>query len=94
MDQARKDRVTPLFIAAENGRSESVKLLLEAGADANQARNDRVTPLYRAAHYGYEDIVERLLVAGADIYHTDHSGITVKDSSYKENKINHSGIIN
>src|SRR5437763_1893782 len=55
--------VSALYIAAENGHTDVVKLLLEKGADVNVAkRDDGQTPLWRAAEYGYLEIV-KLLVA-------------------------------
>ncbi|HEX5103564.1 MAG TPA: ankyrin repeat domain-containing protein, partial [Pirellulaceae bacterium] len=68
----------PLYVAALGGKSEGVRVLLEAGADPNvlQALPDQPTegytyrfdsPLIAAAGHGSAEAVRLLLDAGADI---------------------------
>lgn len=54
---------TPLYCAAKNGRSGAVRLLLDAGADADPEGAD--TPLWVASREGRGPVVEVLLDAGA-----------------------------
>ena len=56
----------PLHRAIEMGRKDVVKLLLDAGAEANRVGFCERTPLHFAAHFGHEEIVQLLLCAGAD----------------------------
>lgn len=58
---------TPLYIAAQNGYLEVVKLLVENGAYVDAKLNtDGATPLYIASLNGHLEVVELLLNAGAD----------------------------
>ena len=58
---------TPLYVAAERGHPEVVRLLLEAGASTDEicGRWTRLTPLGVAAREGHVQIVQMLLAAGA-----------------------------
>ncbi len=59
---------TPLFMAADRGRTEVVRLLLEAKADVHAAADASGTvdtPLSRAKRFGHAEIIELLLEAGA-----------------------------
>ncbi|BBB15598.1 ankyrin repeat protein [Candidatus Rickettsiella viridis] len=53
--------VTWLFRAAETGHTETIKLLLENGADINVVTDNKRTPLYVAAENGHADTVQFLL---------------------------------
>ncbi|CAK9099458.1 unnamed protein product [Durusdinium trenchii] len=56
----------PMFVAAERGHLEVVRLLLEAGANQNAARANGTTALKDAARNGHLEVVRLLLEAGAD----------------------------
>lgn len=56
----------PLILAAENGRVDNVRLLLQHGAKINQTDGDGNTPLLCAILNGRVDCVQALLEAGAD----------------------------
>ena len=53
VDKATNDGATPLIVAAQEGRTEVVKLLLTEGkAEVDKTMNDGQTPLYIAARNG------------------------------------------
>ena len=56
---------TALFMASQNGHTEVVRWLLEAGADANTVDHQGASPLYMAAQKNHDDVV-RLLLAEVD----------------------------
>lgn len=57
---------TPLSDAASGGHSDTIRLLIERGADPNTRGHFRRTPLYRAAFAGHLEAVQTLLEYGAD----------------------------
>ncbi len=74
---------TPLMHAISRNQIESVKALLDSGADVNRTgdyeteprtKQLRVTPLMMASGYGYTPIVELLLQRGADPAPADSDG--------------------
>ena len=48
MDQANDSGATPLYVACQEGRTETAAAMLGAGAAVNQAKADGATPLYIA----------------------------------------------
>ncbi|XP_002731762.2 IQ motif and ankyrin repeat domain-containing protein 1-like [Saccoglossus kowalevskii] len=64
---------TPLSEAGGGGHADTIKLLLEKGADPNSRGQFERTPLYRAAFSGHLEAAETLLQYGADprIYAND-----------------------
>jgi ankyrin repeat protein len=67
---------TALHYAAITGRTEAVKLLLEAGANINDKNDKGQTALHLAVDSADGDIVELLLSKGADINAKDKQGHT------------------
>jgi hypothetical protein len=65
---------TALTLAAFNGHTKVVKLLLEAGANANHVNHMNDTALILAAFNGHTEIVKFLLEAGAHANHADRHG--------------------
>ena len=67
--------VTPLIIAAHNGHLNSVKILLEYGADIEARGTLKIeseviegcTPLWAAAATGHLDVVKLLIERNADV---------------------------
>jgi ankyrin repeat protein len=57
---------TPLLFAARSGDADSVRVLLDAGANVNDALPNGMTALVEAAHSGNEDVGILLLDKGAD----------------------------
>ena len=65
-----------LITAVRNGKTDTVKALLEAGADVNAPSNIYGRPLRIASFYGYTEIVKALVAAGADVNQHDDIGAT------------------
>jgi len=67
VNAARTDNgCTPMFVAAEKGHLEVVRVLVEAGADVNAAKTtDGATPVFIAAQNGHLEVV-RALVLGKE----------------------------
>ena len=53
MDAIDEDKYTPLHYAADSGKSEAVKLLLEAGAKTDLKTDSDDTPINLAAENGH-----------------------------------------
>jgi len=70
---------TPLLIAATNGDTVIVRLLLECGANPNMRNFDGVTALHNAVFEKQIDIVKLLLEHGADPAIQDRFGNTPVD---------------
>lgn len=56
---------TALYIAAQNGYTESVKLLIDNGADVNLSDSDGRSPLNRAIAGKHQEVIDLLKKAGA-----------------------------
>ena len=69
-------RQTGLHYAAQRGRLEVVKFLLEKGLPVSDPGRSGNTPLHFATWNGYEEVVKELLIGGADIVATDEFGRT------------------
>jgi ankyrin repeat protein len=65
---------TPLMWAAENGKINSARILLEYGVDIDLKNNDDMTALHWAAKNGHLDITELLLEYNANVNIKDKSG--------------------
>jgi len=60
-----------LLMAAENGHTEIVKALLDAGAEVNRSHHEGGFPLLIASQDGHAEIVKALIAAGADVNQID-----------------------
>lgn len=66
--------VTPLIAAAEAGHFQTIRLLVNAGADVNRSDASGFTALMGAARAGHPSMVEFLLARGAHLDAVDASG--------------------
>lgn len=62
-----EDGTTALYIAAQCGRAEAVKVLLTHGARIDIKRKDIMSPLAVACREGHETVVKALMEAGAEV---------------------------
>ncbi|KAM6937001.1 cortactin-binding protein 2 [Xenentodon cancila] len=63
----RHIQTSALIVAAQNGHTECVKLLLSSGSPADVSDENGFTPLHFAAAHGHRSCVEVLLAAGAAV---------------------------
>jgi len=69
---------TPLLLAVRKGHLQTVRLLIDKGANINYKNpSTGETPLIRAAKAGHEDVVKLLLEKGASVAQTDNTGGSV-----------------
>ncbi|HEX4595627.1 MAG TPA: ankyrin repeat domain-containing protein [Bryobacteraceae bacterium] len=68
--------MTALLYAAREGHMDSVRALVEAGADVNQANGDKLSPMVTAIMNGHLDLAKYLLDHGADPNLAGVSGLT------------------
>ena len=65
-----------LFVAARNGHSGAVKLLLEHGADPEHRDGPGMTPVIYSTANNHKEILKMLIDAGADVNAASASGFT------------------
>jgi ankyrin repeat protein len=70
---------------------DTLKILLDAGADVNSRGLQNKTPLHEAARWGWNAAVELLVSRGADLYAKSESEKTVIDSAMGRNGGNSRG---
>jgi ankyrin repeat protein len=68
--------MSPLLYAARDGRMESARILLDAGADLEQTDANSITPLIAAITNNHPDVARLLIERGADIHAVDWYGRT------------------
>ncbi|KAG2500585.1 hypothetical protein HYH03_001353 [Edaphochlamys debaryana] len=61
----QEDDMTPLLLAARDGRTALVEALLAPGAELEAAHPNDARPLHMAAHEGHAGVIRALLEAGA-----------------------------
>ena len=71
-----KDDQTALMMAAEQGKTKTVLMLIAAGADVNFKNKDSQTALMMAAEKGHAETTEMLIAMVADIHTKDKDGQT------------------
>jgi hypothetical protein len=72
---------SPMITAALFGKTEVVKVLIDAGADINLINNDGSTALHTAAFFGRVEIVQELIRSGADTNILNSAGSTALASA-------------
>ena len=82
-----EDGWKPLHLAARNGHTKIVELLVSHGARVNAKKADGWTPLHVAVFFGHIEVVKYLLSKGANIDATTHDGATplMIAAEYKKN---------
>jgi ankyrin repeat protein len=68
--------LTPLLYASRDGRLETARVLLDAGADINKTDANGITPLISAIVNNRVDVARLLIEKGADIHAADWYGRT------------------
>ena len=68
----------------ENSSYDTIKALIDAGADVNVKDNNGTTALMYAVYYGNTEIVKTLIAAGADVNAKDNNGFTTLISAANE----------
>lgn len=79
-----KVSVSPFCMSIVKGDLETVKKLIEFGADVNEASNG-MTPAMFAARYNQVDILELLVKSGADLGTKTEKGWTALDYAKRSN---------
>ena len=69
-------QITPLTVACRYGYTETVKVLLAAGAVVNRPDSSGMMPLFLACGEGHTETVAALLAAGATVDWNDSNGCT------------------
>ena len=73
---AYKDGWTPLHLAAWQGHSKVVRVLIDSKADVDATHDDGWTPLHLAARQGHSEVVRVLIDSKADVDATHDDGWT------------------
>ena len=81
-----KQRVAPVHAAASVGDRQSMKLLLERGADPNARQEQGFVPLHSAAGNGDIEMAKLLLEHGADPEARNEAGKTAADIAAEAGK--------
>ncbi|MDH4158450.1 MAG: ankyrin repeat domain-containing protein, partial [candidate division Zixibacteria bacterium] len=76
LNEKSRNNLTPLNLAAMEGRTEIVAYLLAAGADMSLGDNENSKPLHNAAARGQTEVIRLLLDRGADVNVRDDNQMT------------------
>nr|XP_022292004.1 serine/threonine-protein phosphatase 6 regulatory ankyrin repeat subunit C-like [Crassostrea virginica] len=74
INKCTKDKISPLYIACQNGHETTVELLLRKEADVNLCTENGTSPLFISCQKGHDKMVKQLLAKGADKNLCDESG--------------------
>ncbi|KAK4827874.1 hypothetical protein QYF61_022268 [Mycteria americana] len=64
--QENADGASAIFLAAQGGYLDVIRLLLSSGAKVNQPRQDGTAPLWIASQMGHSEVVRVMLLRGAE----------------------------
>lgn len=70
------NRMTPLMIAAQNGREHELGILLESGASISSRDCSGMNALHMAVAHGHDNMTRMLLDEGHDVNSRDGAGMT------------------
>ena len=78
MNNPSDENVTPLYVATQNGKLKSLRVLISAKASLTNAvcRPDGLSPLCIACANGHDQVAKLLLRYGANVNHSNHRGET------------------
>ena len=76
LDAQNKEGLTPLMIAAIDGKTALAEFLILKGADVNARDNNDLTPLMYAAMNAKAAVAEELIYSGANVNMKDKNGFT------------------
>ncbi|XP_076108209.1 uncharacterized protein LOC143076365 [Mytilus galloprovincialis] len=76
VNYCRKDGVSPLFFACQEGHTEVVQMLINNKADINKCRDVGASPLFIACQKGHTEVVQMLINNKADINKCTDTGIS------------------
>ena len=82
---ARGNGYSPLRLAAGEGRLQSVRYLLDQGADVNASENYGNTALTEATYYGHIPIMRELLIHGANVNAISKDGTALDIATSRNN---------
>ncbi|XP_071178356.1 uncharacterized protein [Mytilus edulis] len=76
VNHCRKDGISPLSFACQEGHTEVVQMLINNKADINKCKATGASPLFFACQEGHTEIVQMLINNKADINKFDDDGVS------------------
>ncbi|KAM3182948.1 hypothetical protein ACTXT7_011318 [Hymenolepis weldensis] len=80
-------RDTALTIAADKGKAEFAKLLLDHGANVEARNKKGATSLWLACNGGHLEVVQKLIEKGADVNSQDHRKVSCLMATFRRGHI-------
>ncbi|VDN97700.1 unnamed protein product [Rodentolepis nana] len=80
-------RDTALTIAADKGKAEFAKLLLDHGANVEARNKKGATSLWLACNGGHLEVVQKLIEKGADVNSQDHRKVSCLMAAFRRGHI-------
>ena len=75
----------PLVVAAKEGNSDAVRLLLQSGAEVNATNRSNFTALMVAVQFGHIDVFKLLIEAGADFHEMETQTMLLHEAVHSGN---------